>query len=367
MITVVLPNLTSRKAEVTKTDDIKLRYRRHIRLKVAVALVLAGVAVAAACYSLYTGAMSMSAGEFFRALLGDGDVTHRVVLWHIRMPRVLAALIAGVGLAVAGTVMQCLLRNPLASPFTMGISQGAAFGAAFAIIVLGAGQSAIGGASAATGGAYLVTISAFVGALGGVLVILTLARLSRLGPYSVVLAGVAMGSLFAAATMLLQYLAEDLEVASVVRWTFGDVGRANMADVWVMLAVTAAGLLYFVFKRHDYNAMRLGEETARSLGVRTGSVRLAGVLAAALVTATSVALVGIIGFVGLVAPHITRRLIGGDHRFLVPVSALTGGALLLAADAVARTVMSPTVLPVGILTSFMGAPLFIYLIIRTRG
>ncbi len=209
-------------------------------------------------------------------------------------------------------------------------------------------------------------LSAFVGAMGGVLVILTLARLSRLGPYAVVLAGVAMGSLFAAATKLLQYFAEDLEVASVVWWTFGDVGQANMMDVWVMLAVTTAGLLYFILKRHDYNAMRLGEETARSLGVRTARVRLAGVLTAALVTATSVAMVGIIGFVGLVAPHITRRLIGGDHRFLVPASALTGGALLLSADAVARTV-SQTALPVGILTSFLGAPLFIYLIIRTRG
>lgn len=351
---------------MAELEILKQQYERYNRKKVLVGLLIAGIGLVIICYSLCAGPIDLSGWEIVKALSGGGSETQRVVIWNIRLPRILAAIIAGTSLSLAGCVMQCLLRNPLASPFTMGISQGAAFGAAFAIIILGVGQGLASEARIAATSPYIVTVFAFVGAFAGIVVILTLAKISQLSAYAMVLAGVAMGSLFSAATMLLQYFAEDIQVASVVFWTFGDVSRANMMDVSLMFFLSAVAMVYFILKRHDFNAMQVGEETARSLGVSTDRVRFIGVLVAALVTAVSVAFLGIIGFVGLLGPHITRRLIGGDHRFLIPVSALAGSVLLLAADTAARTVMAPTVLPVGILTSFMGAPLFIYLIIRRR-
>lgn len=349
---------------MAKIDNFKQQYERFNRRKINTGLIIVGIGMVIICYSLYTGPIHLDGWQILKVLVGGGDKTQHLVIWNIRLPRILTAIIAGTSLSLAGCAMQCLLRNPLASPFTMGISQGAAFGAAFAIIGLGIGQEPATKASIIAASPYIITLFAFSGAFAGIMVILTLAKVSRLSAYAMVLAGIAMGSLFTAATMLLQYFAEDLEVASVVFWTFGDVSRANMIDVSLMFFICTTALVYFIFKRHDLNAMQIGEETAKSLGVNTEGLRFVGVLAAALVTAVSVAFLGIIGFVGLVGPHLTRRLVGGDHRFLIPISALTGSVLLLAADTAARTVMAPTVLPVGILTSFMGAPLFIYLIVK---
>ena len=352
---------------MVKIDIIKHQYKRLNRKKIITSLIIAGIGMVIICYSLHTGPINLSFWQTLKVLVGGGNKIQHLVIWNIRLPRILAALIAGSSLSLAGCAMQCLLRNPLASPFTMGISQGAAFGAAFAIIGLGIGQEPVTTeVPIIAKSPYIITMFAFSGAFVGIMMILTLARLSRLSAYAMLLAGVAMGSLFTAATMLLQYFAEDIEVASVVFWTFGDVGRANMMDVSLMFFVSIVALIYFIWKKYDLNAIQTGEETAKSLGINTRSLRLVGILVAALVTAVSVAFLGIIGFLGLVGPHITRRLLGGDHKFLIPISALTGSVLLLAADTAARTVMAPTILPVGILTSFMGAPLFIYLIIKKR-
>ncbi|MGB9805048.1 FecCD family ABC transporter permease, partial [Desulfofundulus sp.] len=291
-----------------------------------------------------------------------------IIIWNIRLPRVLAAVTAGVGLSVAGCVMQNLLRNPLASPFTLGISQGAAFGAAVAIIALGAGSTGSTSADAVIiNNPYLVTISAFVGAMATTLVVLFLARVRGVTPEAMVLAGVALGSLFSAATIILQFFASDVQVASIVFWTFGDIGRASWRDLEIIAAVTGSALLYFIANRWNYNALDGGEETARGLGVDVERIRLVGMFAASLVTAVIVSFLGIIGFIGLVGPHMMRRVLGGDHRFLIPASSVMGGLLLLASDTLARTIISPVVLPVGAITSFMGAPLFLYLLSRGYG
>jgi len=286
-----------------------------------------------------------------------------LVIWNIRLPRVVASIIAGMSLAVAGAVMQCILRNPLASPFTMGISHGAMFGASLAIILLGAGGAESTG-RVFVNNPYSITIFAFLGALIGVFVILLLAKLRRLSPEAMILAGVAMSSLFTASTMLIQYFADDLQLAAMVYWTFGDLGRPLWDEIYIMVAIMIPTLLYFIYKRWDYNALEAGEETAKSLGVNTERARLIGMFIASLLTAVNVAFLGIIGFIGLICPHIVRMFIGGDYRFLIPISALFGAVLLLIADTFARTAISPIVLPVGILTSFMGAPMFLYLIIR---
>ena len=179
-------------------------------------------------------------------------------------------------------------------------------------------------------------------------------------------AGVALGSLFSAGLSLVQYVAADVEVAAIVYWTFGDVGRATWGNVGVMAAVTALGTVYFVANGWNYTALHAGDQTAASLGVNVERVRIVGMIVASLVTASIISFVGIIGFVGLVVPHIVRKSIGSDERFLLPASTLVGAILLLASDTVARLVIAPVVLPVGILTSFLGAPLFLYLVIAGR-
>jgi iron complex transport system permease protein len=261
--------------------------------------------------------------------------------------------------------MQNILRNPLASPFTLGISQGAAFGAALAIVVLGAGSMQSRSADAVIiGNPYIVTISAFVFSMAATLVILFLASRVGVTPEAMVLAGVALGSLFAAATTLIQFFAQDVQVAAIVFWTFGDLGRASWPDVRIMFFLVMLALLYFMLHRWDYNAIDSGEETAKGLGVDVEKLRLGGMLISSLITSVAVAFLGIIGFIGLVAPHMMRRVIGGDHRFLIPGTTVMGCLLLLASDTLARTIIKPVVLPVGAITSFMGAPLFLYLLSR---
>jgi len=179
-----------------------------------------------------------------------------------------------------------------------------------------------------------------------------------------VLAGVALGSLFSAVTMILQYFADDVRVASVVFWTFGDIGRVSWKDLGIMSVVVGISLIYFMFNRWNYNALDSGEETAKGLGVDVEKVRLLGMFVSSLIAAVITSFVGIIGFIGLVAPHIMRRLIGGDHRFLIPASSVMGGLILLASDTLGRTIISPVVLPVGAITSFLGAPIFLYVLSR---
>ena len=267
-------------------------------------------------------------------------------------------------------------QNPLASPFTLGISQGAAFGAAFAIVALGAGgmatgavqvstvQTASAAAAMAVRNMYSVTICAFLGALAGTLIILALARLKKMAPESIILAGVALSSLFVSGTILVQYFATEVEIASVVFWTFGDVSRSTWQEIGVMTTATFAVTGYFVMNRWDLNALSAGEDVARSLGVNVDRIRLVGMFLTALIAALVTAFLGVIAFLGLLAPHIGRRLVGGDHRFLIPHSCIIGSLLLLVADTVGRTLVGSGTLPVGVLTSFMGAPLFLYLLVR---
>ena len=346
---------------------VREEYSRYRRKQIFTGIILLMLLAGAVLYAICRGPMGIGPAEAVRALLGAGTDTSRVVVWNIRLPRILAAVVAGMSLAAAGCVMQCLLKNPLASPFTMGISQGAAFGAAFAIIVLGLGDVNRTDLPALLNNPYAISMFAFVFSLAGTFLILMLARTTGLSAQSTILAGISMGSLFQAGTMLLQYFAEDVKVASVVFWTFGDAGRAAGTDILIMCAVSVPALVYFIWMRWHYNVLESGEESAKSLGVETEKLRIAGVFISALITSVCVAFLGVIGFVGLVSPHIMRRVIGGDYRFLIFLSALCGGLLLLVSDTAARTVISPAVLPVGILTSFMGVPLFIYLIIARRG
>jgi iron complex transport system permease protein len=304
--------------------------------------------------------------EVLQTITGHSVSTKwNLIIWNIRLPQALAAIVAGAGLSVAGVAMQSILRNPIASPFTLGISNAGAFGAAVSVVVLGTGkvQSTVADA-VIINNPYLTTMVAFFFCLLATGVILLISSIRGASPEVMVLAGVALSSLFTAGTAFLQYFADDTQLAAVVFWTFGDVGRVNWLEFEIMAGVVLLAIIFFIANCWNYNAIDAGDETAKGLGVNMERTRLAGMVIAALVSAVIVAFLGVIGFVGLVCPHMVRRVIGDDQRYLMPGSALFGGILLLASDTAARLIISPYVLPVSILTAFMGAPVFIYLLLK---
>ncbi|AEH60827.1 transport system permease protein [Methanosalsum zhilinae DSM 4017] len=348
--------------------DIVSRYKEHTARKVSYILTGIFLLFLAAVYSISTGPIDIPLLDVIRTLAGQSiSPTWDSAIWNIRLPQVLTAIVAGAGLAISGVVMQSILRNPLGSPFTLGISNAAAFGAAFSIIILGAGSTSSSVGTAVTiNNPYTTTIAAFVFAMIATAVILMFARIRGTTPEVMILIGVAMGSLFTAGTMFLQYFADDVQLASMVFWTFGDTSRASWEELGLISVIVIIAFVYFTLNRWKYNAIDAGDETAKGLGVDVEKVRLWGMIWASLVTAITVAFLGVIGFIGLICPHMVRRLIGDDHRFLITGSVVMGALLLLCADTVARAMIQPYQLPVAVLTSFLGAPAFIYIILKWR-
>ena len=341
------------------------QYKIYIRKRIYFIIVVFLMLLVFSVVSLVSGTADIKLNDVWQLICGKGSGLVSQVIMNIRLPRVIGAILAGTALAVSGAVIQSLLRNPLASPYTLGISGAAAFGAAFAIVVLGAGSS-YGGSNdmAMIENPYIVTISAFAWSLVGVLVILLLSKYKGATPEMIILSGIILSSLFTAGISAMQYFANNVQLASIVFWSFGDLGRASWDNVWI-LAVALIPLLIFFFQQiWTYKSMRAGDEHAQSLGVNVKRVRLMGMVASALATVIVVSFYGVIAFVGLVVPHIIRRIIGEDEQFLIPASAIFGGFFLLLSDTLARTIISPVILPVGILTSFIGAPLFLFLLIK---
>ena len=321
--------------------------------------------------SLALGPVSVPLGETLRAglrLLGaplDGAGLERaeLILAQIRLPRTLLGLAVGAVLALTGVSMQGLFRNPLADPGLVGVSSGAAMGAAFAI-VLGAVWGGLPDALAP----YLLSASAFA---GGLLVTGLVFRLGRRdGQTSVaymLLAGVALTALSGAVIGLLTYLADDATLRSLTFWNLGSLNGASYARLWPLLLVAAAVALWFPRRARALNALLLGESEARHLGVDVERLKRELVLCTALGVGAAVAAAGMIGFIGLVVPHLVRLLVGPDHRVLLPASLLAGASLLLFSDLLARLLLAPAELPIGIVTALIGAPFFLYLLMRGRG
>jgi iron complex transport system permease protein len=212
---------------------------------------------------------------------------------------------------------------------------------------------------------YIVTLCAFLCASLSTFVIIILSQFKKdLGPGGLILAGVALSSLFAGGSILLQYFADETKISSVVFWTFGNLGSAGWNELLVLALVLIAAMVFFLLNRWSYNAMESGADTAKSLGVNTRAVMLISMGICSLLAAVAVSFVGIISFVGLVAPHIMRRFIGNDYRYLIPCSAVAGALLLILADTFGRLIIAPVILPIGAITSFLGAPMFLYLLFR---
>ena len=346
------------------------QYDKKIAGKRCTILVIVILAVLVCLYAVMKGSIEIPLKDVLAAIVGQGDgQTHTVVL-NIRLPRVAASVFVGAALAVSGAVMQCVLQNQLASASTLGVSQGASFGAALGIVIFGGGVLSSGSANVAVeiDNPYIVTLCAFFFGSLSTIVILLLSRLKRsLGPGGLVLAGVALSSLFTGGSTLLQYFADETQLGAVVFWTFGNLGSIGWGELLILAVVFFAAFLYFMCNRWNYNAMRSGEDTAKSLGVNTRAVMLISMAICSLTAAVSVSFVGIIGFIGLVAPHIMRKFVGDDYRYLIPASAIAGAFVLTLADTFGRLIISPVILPVGAITSFLGAPVFLVLLMKGAG
>ncbi len=358
----------SQHAAVAPASSLLSRRRWRGRLALGgLALLLLGTAVA----SVGVGAVAIAPGQVL-AILADRvgialpwgfEARQAMVLWGIRLPRVVLGVVVGAGLAVSGAAMQGLFRNPLADPGLIGVSSGAAL-AAVVVIVLG---GTLAGGLSATLGATLLPAAAFAGGALATVVVYRLATAGgRTSVATMLLAGIAINAVAGAGTGLMTFIADDDQLRDLMFWTLGSLGGAT----WQSLAVVAPCILVCVgaapFLARPLNAMLLGEAEARHLGVETQRLKRLVIALSALAVGAAVAVSGIIGFVGLVVPHLLRLALGPDHRTLLPGSALLGGALLLGADLLARTVVAPAELPIGIVTALVGGPFFLWLLLRQR-
>ena len=345
----------------------ELEQKKRRNTVVIIAMLLAVLALGVAC--LFVGSSNMTIRDAWNALLGGGSDAQSRIIWKIRVPRILAAIIAGAGLSVAGLVMQTTLNNSMASPSTLGVSNAAVFGANLSIIAFAGGflttgnnvQSFDVGANP-----YATSALAFVFSTLSIMLILGLCTARAFSPNVVVLSGIAIGSVWTAATTVLQFYATDVGLSAAVVWSFGDLGRATYRTDAIMAFVVLIGFVYFMGMSWKYNALLSGEATAKTMGVHVESLRFVSLLLSSVITAACVSYLGVIGFVGVICPHVTKKLLGQDHRITLPVSCLMGSLLLLLADTLSRSLGSGSALPVGAITSLLGAPFFIAIIFSRK-
>ena len=345
-------NSVRSKLENNGCDEL---YRKNQVKSILFLVILGVVLLGTILLSLCSGSYETPIAELVKGIFGmSADRRINLVVQNIRLPRILTAMLAGAGLGLAGCVLQAVLRNPLASASTLGVSQGATFGAAFAIVILGMGAN----------DSFGIPLCAFLGSIAVAVVILALSKFRQVSPEGIVLAGVAISSMFTGATTLIQYFANEVQLNTLVFWTFGDLGNTGWEDLGGMSIIVAVLCFYCIIHRWDYNALLSGEETAISLGIHVKWLTLITMLLSCLCSSVIVSQVGLISFIGLVAPHIVRMVVGNNHVYLIPGSILGGATLLLLGDWFARTVISPVILPIGAITSFLGGPLFLYLLFK---
>ena len=349
-------------------NHIKELQKKNRRNSIVIlAMLLAVVVLGIAC--LFVGSSNMSIADALEALLGGGTSAQSRIIWKIRVPRVLAAIIAGSGLAVSGLVMQTTLNNSMASPSTLGVSNAAVFGANLSIIAFAGGFLSTGNnlqSFDVGANPYATSVLAFVFSTLSILLILGLCTVRAFSPNVVVLSGMAIGSVWTAATTILQFYATDVGLSAAVIWSFGDLGRATYRTDGIMAVVVLVGFVFFMLMAWKYNALLSGEATAKTMGINVEGLRFASLLIASVITAACVSFLGIIGFVGIICPHVTKKLLGQDHRVTIPVSCLMGSLLLLLADTMSRSLGSGSALPVGAITSLLGAPFFIAIIFSRK-
>lgn len=335
-------------------------FRRAGRRKLWIVVALAVLLVAAALADFFIGSGRMSPGQALYVLTHRGQVAPvaRQIVFDIRLPMTLTAVLVGVALAAAGAQMQTILGNPLAEPYTLGISAAAGFGAALAAVT-GFGATAVGAALGMAG-------SAWVCAIGACALIVIFARMRGSGAESMILLGIALVFLFDALLALMQYVASETQLEQVVFWTLGALTRATWAQIATLAVVTSCCLAGFYANAWKLTAFRMGDERARALGVHVDRVRTLTLVGVSLMAATAVSMAGTIGFIGLVGPHVARILVGEEQRYFLTASLLSGGVLLTSASVVSKLIQPGVILPVGIITAIVGVPVFMVIIMSTR-
>lgn len=350
----------------TETFDTSEGYLRYSRKKW---LFLGALTMALVLLSLFTiklGSTDLSYWEIIQYIFHPDDSWDSTVVWDLRLKMIVAAILAGSALGIAGCVMQSILRNPLASPFTLGLSNAAAFGASLGILFL-EGGTIVGSISAyaTISNPLLVTLLAFLFAMVATGIMILLVKVTDCTPETIILAGLAISSIFSAGLAFLQYIANDVALSAIVFWQFGSLSKVSWNNLYIVAIVLIIAVVYFLYKRWDYNAMEAGEDVASGLGVNIRSTRFVGLTVSAVLTAVVVSFMGIIGFIGLIGPHIIKRLIGNDNRYVLIGSMIVGSLVLLLAYIVG-TYAFETVIPVGIITSAIGGPLFILILLKGR-
>ncbi len=321
--------------------------------------------IIAAFSSCFVGVANVTVGRVFATLLPGGhfmgatalNQTELTVLMQLRLPRITMALVSGIGLGISGLVMQAITGNKMASPFTTGLSNAAAFGASLAIIFgfMPFGSNQVG-----------TVVMAFVFAFICAAMVYGIASAKGMGKTTIILIGIALNYFFSALNASMQYVANEQQLSAIVHWTFGSLSEITWEQIIVVSVILLLIFPFIVRFAWHYNLLSTGDESAVALGVNVMRLRLFSGIAVTLISSAIVSFTGVIGFVGLVAPHIARLLIGGDYRALIPLTALSGAILLIAADTVGRVVVSPVIIPVGIVVSFIGVPVFIYLIVKEQ-
>lgn len=333
-------------------------YRRILRRRVLLLALMAVIGVIAFLLDISTGPSALSLAHVWAGLFQPDQLPapELTIIREVRLPYALMAVLVGAALSLAGAEMQTILNNPLASPFTLGVSSAASFGAALAIV--------LGFSLPFIPLDWMVPLNAFLLAFGSVLLLEALARSRAAGVEGVVLFGIALVFTFNALVALLQFIASQEALSQLVFWSMGSLGRATWSNLAVLALVVAVVLPFSLRAAHAMTALRLGEDRARSFGIDVRRLRFTSLLRISALAATAVAFVGTIGFIGLVGPHIARMLLGEDHRFLLPASMLTGAIIMSLASVASKLLVPGVLLPVGIVTSMIGVPVFLALILR---
>ncbi|MBN1813589.1 MAG: iron ABC transporter permease [Anaerolineae bacterium] len=344
--------------------DVKRRPRSRALLLLAGAAAVVLVALLGMAWGSFPMSPATIAAMFWRRVASEAaaalwPAAWETVIFDIRLPRVLLAALVGAALSQAGAVYQGLFRNPLADPYLIGVSSGAGLGATAAIAL---------GLPLSWGGLGAVSLLAFFGALASTALVYFLSRIGgRSSTVALVLAGVAVGAFLSSVTTFVMFRAQDaFRTVHALGWMMGSFALSSWAKVHLMapVLIVGGGLLWAY--AHRLNVLQLDDEQAQQLGISVERTRLVLIVVATLVTSTAVSVCGVVGFVGLIVPHVVRLIWGPDHRFLLPMSALCGAVFVILADGIARTLLSPTELPVGVVTAFCGAPFFLYLLRQKR-
>ncbi|MBS4430131.1 iron ABC transporter permease [Pectobacterium punjabense] len=358
MSTTTEPGIRNTAADANTVMD---NYRAIIRRRVGVMAILLLIIIGSLLLDFTMGPSGLTLDVLWNTLTdpASADAGTRVIVWDIRLPYALMAIIVGLALGLAGAEMQTILNNPLASPFTLGVSSAAAFGAALAI-VLGIGIPGIPAQ-------WFISANAFIFALLAALLLDGITRWTQVATSGVVLFGIALVFTFNALVSMLQFIANEDTLQGLVFWTMGSLARASWEKLGILLLVLVVVMPISLMSSWKLTALRLGEDRAVSFGINVRRLRLATLLRISILSAISVAFVGPIGFIGLVAPHIARMIFGEDHRFYLPASALTGALVLSMASVASKNLIPGVIIPVGIVTSLVGVPFFLSIILRHRG